>query len=102
MKVCSSRWCAGASCSVTSDTMPSAPRPTLVMLNRSGYLSRDTVMVPSAGVISFMLTTISSTGGMLAPVPCALTCTRHGVHELGLVELQCHRPEAACRMAINM
>ena len=30
--------------------------------------------VPSAGVTSFMLTTCSSTGGNLAPVPCAPTC----------------------------
>lgn len=33
--------------------------------------------VPSAGVTSFMLTTCSSTGGMLAPVPCAPTCMVH-------------------------
>ena len=40
-----------------------------------GALTSLSSRVPRAGVTSFMATTVSSTGGMLAPVPWALTCT---------------------------
>lgn len=55
------------------------PRPSRAV----GLLARGAVtllssIVPRAGVTNFRATTCSSTGGMAAPVPCALTCRAAG------------------------
>lgn len=42
-------------------------------------------MVPNAGVTSLRATTCSSTGGMAAPVPWALTCSGGCIQNLSLV-----------------
>ena len=76
----STRRCAGTHCSVASATTPSEPMATLARLKSSGCLSADSSSVPIAGVTSFIETTISSTGGMPAPVPCAPTCMHNTVH----------------------
>mmetsp|Transcript_9296 Transcript_9296/g.29912 ORF Transcript_9296/g.29912 Transcript_9296/m.29912 type:complete len:291 (+) Transcript_9296:390-1262(+) len=68
--------CAGTHCRVTSETTPSAPSPTLARRKRRGLSASERQISPSAGVISRMLTTCSSTGGIAAPVPCAPTWTK--------------------------
>lgn len=47
---------------------------TFAMRKRSGLCRLLSSTVPRLGVTSFIDTTCSSTGGMLAPVPCAPTC----------------------------
>lgn len=46
---------------------------TLAMQKSEGFFSVLSSKVPSFGVTSFIPTTCSSTGGIVAPVPCAPT-----------------------------
>mmetsp|Transcript_4153 Transcript_4153/g.10137 ORF Transcript_4153/g.10137 Transcript_4153/m.10137 type:complete len:294 (-) Transcript_4153:900-1781(-) len=72
--VCSSNRWAGTHCMVISAATPSAPTPQRAMRNVSGSLSSLSSRVPLPGVTSVIRTTVSSSGGMAAPVPCAPTC----------------------------
>ena len=74
--VFSTSLCAFATRMVTSVATPSAPTPhraTLSAAPSSGSAS-DRVTSPFAGVTSLSLQTVSSSGGTVAPVPCAPTC----------------------------